>query len=140
MIELASARISSIAPPEAFFAKWTDHATWSVWSPDSEWVRLDGPVAEGATGVIKPKGGPKTRFVISTLTPGREYTDTSRFPGARLTFQHLLTRVGDRTELDVRVTLAGPLAWIWARILGNGFRTSVPADLRRLVELVESEA
>ncbi|MGH3427810.1 MAG: SRPBCC family protein [Terriglobales bacterium] len=140
MIELASARTSSLAAPEAFFAKWTDHATWPEWSPDIEWVRLDGPVVEGAAGVLKPKGGPKTRFVISTLTPGREYTDTSRFPGARLAFQHLVTRAGDHTELDVRVTLTGPLAWILVRVLGNRFRTSVPADLQRLVELVEAEA
>ncbi len=123
-----------------FFARWIDHDTWSEWSPDSEWVRLDGPVAVGTTGVLKPKGAPKTRFTISALIPDREYTDTSRFPGARLVFQHLVNRRDDLTGLDVRVTLDGPLAWFWARVLGGGFRESVPADLRRLVELVEMRA
>jgi hypothetical protein len=136
MIEIASAHASSSAAPGAFFARWVDHDTWPQWSPDSEWVRLDGPVAAGTNGVLKPKGGPKTRFTITALLPDREYTDTSHFPGAKLVFQHLAERHGERTELTVRVTLEGPLRRLWARILGDGFRTSVPADLARLVELV----
>lgn len=31
----------------------------------------------------------------------------------------------------------GPLALVWAKIMGGGFRESAQADLNRLVELVE---
>jgi hypothetical protein len=138
MIQLATAHATSTADPGAFFAKWIDHSSWSDWSPGSEWAKIDGPVAVGTTGALKPKGGPKTKFTIGTVEPNQEYTDISNFPGARLTFQHLAERTDDRTELRVRVTIDGPLGWLWARILGGGFRTSVPADLNRLVALVEA--
>ena len=139
MIALASAHTTSTASPAAFFARWIDHDTWTTWDTDTEWVRLDGPATLGATGTLKPKGGPQTRFTISTLTPDREYTDTSRLLGATLTFQHLAEVVDGRTHLTAHVTLTGPLARLWAAILGAGFVESVPAALNRLVTLVESQ-
>ena len=138
MITLGTASATSTAPASAFFARWIDHDTWGAWSPDTDWVRVDGPVALGAMGVIKPTGGPKTRFTISALDPDREYTDTSYLPGARLVFQHLVAE-GGVTTLDVAVSISGPLAWLWARVMGAGFRESTQADLDRLVALVESE-
>ncbi len=138
MRELVTAHLTSTAPPSAFFARWIDHDTWTTWDTDTEWVRFDGPSTLGATGVLKPKGGPRTRFTISALIPDREYTDTSTLPGATLTFQHLAEAVNGRTHLSATVTLTGPLAPLWARILGDGFAESVPAALHRLVALVES--
>ena len=38
----------------------------------------------------------------------------------------------------VAVTMAGPLARIWAKLLGGGFRKTVQPDLDRLVALVEA--
>ncbi len=67
VIELGTGNSVSSAIPAAFFARWIDHATWSAWNPDTEWVELDGPVALGTHGILKPVGGQKARFVISTL-------------------------------------------------------------------------
>lgn len=139
MITLGTATATSTAPASAFFARWIDHNTWGQWSPDTEWVRVTGPVVLGATGVIKPTGGPKTRFTISALDADREYTDTSYLPGARLVFQHLVALEDGVTRLDVAVSMSGPLAWLWAKVMGGGFRESTQADLDRLVALVEFE-
>ena len=52
--------------------------------PGYQWARVEGPVRAGARGVLKPKGGPKTKFVVSECEPGRLYTDfqpSSRAPG-----------------------------------------------------------
>jgi hypothetical protein len=138
MITLGTASATSTAPASGFYARWIDHASWEEWSPDTEWVRVDGPVELGATGVIKPTGGPKTRFSISALDPDREYTDTSYLPGARLVFQHLVSTNDGATRLEVAVSMTGPLAWLWARVMGGGFRESTQADLDRLVSLVEA--
>lgn len=138
MPTIVTATASSTATPADLFARWVDHATWSEWSPDTEWVRLDGPVTQGTTGTLKPNGGPKVRFRISQLTPDRSYVDVSRFPGGRLTFAHHARPSATGTDLEVVVRIDGPLAFLWARILGKGFRASAPADLQRLVRLVES--
>jgi Polyketide cyclase / dehydrase and lipid transport len=140
MITLGTASATSSASPSAFFARWVDHSTWGEWSPDTEWVHLDGDPALGITGVIKPLGGPKTRFTISAFDPNHEYTDTSFLPGARLVFQHLVTSTAGGTTLKVLVEIGGPLARIWAAIMGKGFRESAQADLDRLVALVEASS
>ncbi|PYC69075.1 hypothetical protein C7C46_28625 [Streptomyces tateyamensis] len=134
---IATAQISSTAAPAAFFARWADMATWPEWNADTEWVRLDGPFAQGSTGVLKPKGGPRTRFVIEVLDEA-EFTDVSLLLGARLTFRHLV-RVdpAGRTEVEVAVSLAGPLAPLWRRILGKGIAATLQQDLEALRAVAE---
>jgi len=130
---IAQAHITSSAAPAAFFARWADMATWPQWNTDTEWVRLDGPFTQGATGVLKPRGGPKVPFEVAVLVPGREFTDVSRLFGARLTFRHLVGRdEAGATRVDVEVTLTGPLSFFWNLALGKGIRASIQADLDRL--------
>ncbi|TDC50193.1 hypothetical protein E1212_15855 [Jiangella ureilytica] len=138
MIELACASRASTAAPSLFFDRWVDHSSWSEWSPDTQWVRVEGPVAAGARGVLKPKGGPRTRFLVAEHERDRVYTDVSRVPGATLTFRHAVAPSPAGSELTVRVWLDGPMSWLWARTAFRGFRHSVPSDLDRLIALVES--
>jgi Polyketide cyclase / dehydrase and lipid transport len=138
MRTLGTGHAVSAAPAAGFFARWADHDSWPLWSPDTQWVRLDGPAALGTTGRLKPVGAPAVRFAITAFAPAREYTDTSRLPGATLVFQHTAEEGVDGTRLGVRVTMAGPLTPLWARILGDGFQESAQADLDRLVALVEA--
>jgi hypothetical protein len=56
MTTIATAHVSTSAAPAAIFARWADTDTWPQWNSDTEWVRLDGPFVEGATGTLKPKG------------------------------------------------------------------------------------
>lgn len=138
MTEIAAASVTSSAPPAAFFARWADVATWPEWDHGIEWVRLDGPFAQGTTGTLKPKGGPKTRFVIASLVDGREFVDVSRLPGARLTFAHYVTPDADGgCSVRVQVDVSGPLRRLWALILGKGVRASLQHDLDRLARVAE---
>lgn len=139
MMNLGQAHITSAVAPSAFFDRWADMATWPEWNSDTEWVRLDGPFVTGATGVLKPKGGPKTTFVVSALVPDREFTDVSTLLGARLTFRHLVERTAEgMTRVDVTVTLGGPLARVWNLILGKGISTSLQRDLDQLKAAAEA--
>src|SRR5437764_10604604 len=112
MTTLAHASATSSATPAAFFARWADMATWPEWNTDTEWVRLDGPFVQGATGVLKPKGGPKVRFVVETLTD-TDFIDVSLLRGARLTFAHHIVATETGSRLQVTVSLDGPLAKLW---------------------------
>ena len=114
--------------------------TWPEWDEAVRWVRRDGPFAEGTTGTLKPKGGPKVSFVIVTIRDGREFTDRSTMLGATLTIRHLVT-VGDDglTGVDIEVSIDGPLARVWKVLIGKGIAGSTPAGLRRLVEVAEAD-
>ena len=132
MRTIATAEITSAAPAAAFFDRWADVATWPEWNLDTEWVRLDGPFEEGATGTLKPKGGPKVPFTVASLVPEREFVDVSRLFGARLTFAHHLTPGAGGCTVRVEVSMTGPLARVWTLLLGKGLRTSLQPDLERL--------
>lgn len=137
MTTLAAATITSAALPSAFFARWADMATWPQWNADTEWARLDGPFATGSTGVLKPKGGPKVKFVIAKLTAD-EFTDVSRLLGARLTFEHHVAVVPKGTRVRVAVSLTGPLAFLWNAILGKGIKDTLQRDLDALAAVAEA--
>ena len=137
---LSAAHATSTAPPSAFFERWADMDSWPEWDEAVRWVRRDGPFAEGTTGTLKPKGGPKVAFVIRTVQDGREFTDCSTMVGASLTIRHLVA-VGDdgRTGVDIEVSIAGPLARWWKLLIGKGIARSTPAGLHRLVEVAEAD-
>jgi hypothetical protein len=135
---ITEAHVSSPAAPARFFERWADMATWPEWNTDTAWVRLDGPFAAGATGQLKPKGGPTVSFVVERLTD-REFVDVSKLLGARLTFDHQVTpRVEGGCAIDVTVTLTGPLARVWNLVLGSGIRKTAQADLDRLAAAAEA--
>ncbi|RMI35193.1 SRPBCC family protein [Nocardia stercoris] len=137
MTQIATAHATSTAAPAAFFARWADMATWHEWNSDTEWARLDGPFEQGATGTLKPKGGPKVRFVVTELTD-TAFVDVSRMPGARIVFDHRIHVVAGRTEVSVTVSIEGPLRRLWTMILGADLAESVQPDLDALVATVES--
>lgn len=91
-----------------------------------------------AQASLKPRGGPKVKFVITTIEPGREYTDVTLLLGAKLTFQHLATATATGSDLAVSITMSGPLGWLWSRILGGNFKKTAQTDLDTLVQLAEA--
>ncbi|WP_060884754.1 SRPBCC family protein [Streptomyces caniscabiei] len=140
MITIGTAQTASTAAPSAFFARWADMATWPEWNADTEWVRLDGPFEAGSTGVLKPKGGPRTKFVIAELTDDR-FVDVSRLAGARMTFSHFVEETrGGGTKVQVTVTLSGPLSHLWNLILGNGIKATLQQDLDSLKAVAEASS
>ncbi len=38
---------------------WSDLANWHTWDSGVDWVRPDGPFAEGTTYTMKPSAGPE---------------------------------------------------------------------------------
>jgi len=52
-------------------------------------------------------------------------------------FQHTVEPAAPGCELHVLVTMDGPLAFAWSKIMGGGFHESAQADLDRLVAIAE---
>jgi len=138
----ALAEVTRTVPvtPAQLYDRWADCDTHPEWSTDLQWVRLAEPVAVGARGHLKPKGGPRLKFLVSELTPGQTFADTTLLPGGRLTFRHHAEANGTAAaDVTVTVTLTGPLAPVWRRILGlDDAATGANEDLDRLVELIGS--
>jgi len=98
-----------------------------------------GSVATRTRGVMKSKGAPKIKFIISTCVLERACGDTMKLVGTTLIVAHWVRPDGDdgSSQPGHVVTIEGPLAFGRADILGPGLKRSVGVSLNRLVALVE---
>lgn len=54
-------------------------------------------------------------------------------PGAMLTFEHLVSPAADGAEVAVTVRLDGPLAPLWARLVGRGMSDAARSSVSGLL-------
>ena len=108
----------------------------SIQTPGVARAKLDGPLAEGATGTVLGPGGPASKLTVLAIEPDRRFvTETSeRF--MRLRFEHELADAdGGQLQLTHRVRMTGLATPLMRRTVGPWLERSIPAALAALVEL-----
>ena len=117
------------------WAVWSDVAAWPRWDTAAEWVRPAGPMAVGQTYRIRPRQGPAATGTFTRVDPGHGYSDATPLFLCKLGFDHDVADLPDGRGVTIthRVTLAGPLSFAFARLLGRRIAAGSPAVLDRLV-------
>lgn len=129
------------ASPEGVWRLWSDVATWPDWDHGVQRATLAGAFAAGASGRLKPRGGPSLPFTLTEVREPDGFVDETRLPFAVLRFEHRLARGDDGTLITHAVRITGPAAPLFARALGRGIARDLPAAVRRLAALAaEREA
>lgn len=137
MIILAKTCQTTLAKPADIFNLWADIDHWADYDAGIEWAKLTDTFAEGGHYTIKPKGGPKVRATILAVETNRHFVDVSHLFGAKLTFEHVLTQQNDQTMVSITMTLHGPLAWLWAKILGKNQQADLEKSTGNLIKKAE---
>lgn len=118
--------------PEEVWRLWTTPSTWGDWDRGLVSARIDGPFRAGARGEIVDRSGRTSTFVVDVVEPGVRYAYHVALPGARLVLRRTLDR--DRPgQVRHDVTFRGPLAVVWALVLGRGFRRRLPPTVEALL-------
>ncbi len=107
----------SEATPDQAWAFWTDPERW-LGGP-IEVARLDGPFEVGARITTKVTGN---RLLTSTVTKIEKpwlWTGVAKGPGLRMTIDHVIDPTDGGVLLTERLTFAGPLAPLAARLMGG---------------------
>lgn len=131
---------TTTASPAELWARYAEPVRWPEWDDEISNVTMDGVMAAGARGTLKPAKGPATPFTFTEVTPGIAFTDVSRLPLARLTFTHLIEPVGNGCRFTHGVRITGPLSPLFARVLGRRVATTLPAAMRKLAKLAEAKS
>ena len=65
------------ATKEQIWKLWADVPNWNVWDAEVETSELFGQFQTGTKGVLKPVGGPKTKFEMTECSNFKSFTDRS---------------------------------------------------------------
>lgn len=104
---------------EQVWKVWTDLNQWHTWQSDIEYAKLDGEFQVGNTFLLKPKGGPRVNIEIIKVEPNRQFTDLTRFPGAKMYGSHEFVIHGDELEIKTTMSIEGPLSFVWRKIVAE---------------------
>jgi hypothetical protein len=115
---------------------YADPSAYPRWNPELAEASLDGPLAFGATIRIRFTTGLRLRFRVVEFEEGRLFTDEARLPLARLGHRHVVDpRPGGGATLTNTIYVRGPLATLWARVVGRRAAAALPAGQRAIEAL-----
>jgi hypothetical protein len=84
------------------------------------------------------EGGPTLSFVIGGFLAPTTCSDICRMPLARMKTLHTPEPAGPGTVMRVRITITGPLAWFWGRVMGRKHAAGLPAQTGRILAAARS--
>jgi hypothetical protein len=131
--------LTTKATPALLWPLYENVANWTLWDQELETVQLNGPFQAGSVGMLKPKGGPATRFRLTEVNPRVSFSDVSFLPLCQLYFKHSLEVSEGVTKLTHIIRFKGPLSFLWSRILGPKMAVGLPLAMKLLAEMGERE-
>lgn len=133
MVILAQTKQQANVSLDSIFALWADINNWAEYDKGIEWAKISEDFKVGSHYTIKPKGGPKVKATIMVIEPGKRFVDASHLLGAKLTFDHMLSQQDSITTVEVIMTIAGPLSWLWSKILGKNQQADLDTSTANLI-------
>jgi hypothetical protein len=89
--------------------------------------------------MLKPKGVPAVRIEITDIKEGLEFTDCTRFFGARMQDTHALEETSEGVKLTNTLRVTGPLKYLWIHLVAKHVADSIPQETEALVSLARSK-
>lgn len=120
---------------EAVWNIWGDVNNWSSWDEDLEYCRLETSFAADNEFILKPKGGPKVKIILSEVVPYKKFTTICKFLGATMYDIHELEEMTDGLQVSHTVLVTGPLRFIWIHLVAKKVAASVPHQTENLIAL-----
>jgi hypothetical protein len=120
---------------------YADVVAWPAWNDALASASLDAPFVAGSRARVRFRTGLRLRFTLVEVERERVFTDESRLPGARMGHRHELQPLpdGDGVRLINTIYIRGPLARLWAPILGPQAKKGLPGWQRRAAALAAAE-
>ena len=115
---------------------YIDARTWPRWNDAIASAEPDGPFAVGSRTRIRFRPGPlRLWFTLVEVEADRVFTDEGRLPLARMGHRHALEPIPDGVRLTNTLYFTGPLARLWAMLMGPTVRRGLPRWQRQAAEL-----
>jgi hypothetical protein len=123
---------------ETLWRLWLDVNNWTAWHGDLDYCRLEETFAVGSYFQLKPRGAPPVKIRITKVEDGTGFTDCTSFPGAKMYDTHEMEETPDGVRLTNILTVGGPLAFVWIKLVAENVARTVPEENDALVRLARS--
>jgi hypothetical protein len=117
---------------------WTDVNNWASWHGDLDYCKMEVPFAVGNHFMLKPKGAPAVKIVLTDVEEGYKFTDCTTFFGAKMYDTHELEETKEGLRLTNTLIVTGPLRFLWVKLVAQNVAATVPQDMDTLVALARS--
>lgn len=131
---------STQALPEKIWAVWTDVPQWHTWDKGLKKVVLSDSFHLNAKGFIYPDNGPKSKFIISELAPGKSYTFKTRIPFGWLYVTRKMVQKNGWTYFTHEVEFTSLLKSFFAKKLGANYRSILPQVMQEIKKQAEEKS
>ena len=128
------------ASADAVWRVWSDPSTWHEWNPNVQRMEMNGPFANGTTGVMHTNAGQHHRVQLAHVQAGRSFDlETSVIPLTHFTFHCEVLPIGQvGSTISQSLSVSGPLAFVFAPLAGERIAASFQALLDGLARKAES--
>jgi len=116
---------------------WTDINQWHTWRDDIEFAKLVGDFQVGNLIMLKPDFGPAVKIELIEVDANRQFIDLTRFPGAKMYGRHEIIERSDGLEIITSMSIAGPFAWLWQKLVAQGIANGIPQQTENLAHRVK---
>lgn len=123
---------------ERVYRLYADLTTWPQWDPAVLEVSLPAGLQAGSAGWLRAQGGPRTRIRVHEVSDAQSFTVASQLPGCKMLFGHTLKAVAGGVRATHTLSFAGPLAFVFRRLLGAKIAGTLPAALQGLKSMSET--
>ena len=130
--------VETLASPEAIWEIWQDVTNWNTWDQGIEFSTIDGPFKTGATGTLKPKGGPLVHTKLTAVEPKKLFIDEAKLTLARIIVSHFLNESNGKTHVTHQIEMKGPLAFFFAIVIGRNMKRNLPQEMAAMIKKAES--
>lgn len=132
-----SKRVNGLSA-EKVWATWIDVNQWHAWQPDIEQATIEGDFKVGNAFMLKPKSGPRVKIEIIHAEPLKQFTDLTRFPGAKMYGDHEFISHGNELEIKTTMSMVGPLSFLWRKLVAEDVANGMPAQTDSLIRKAQN--
>lgn len=129
----------TVATKEQIWKLWADVPNWKLWDAEVENSELFGQFQTGTKGVLKPTGGPKTKFEMTECTKFKSFTDRSFLPLCKMDFIHSMTETKEGLVITHKIVMTGFMTFLFSRVIGSKIKVGLPLAVEKLIELAEKK-
>lgn len=125
------------ATKEQIWKLWADVSNWNVWDAEVENAELFGQFQTGTKGILKPVGGPKTKFEMTECTELKSFTDRSFLPLCKMDFIHIMNETEEGLEITHKVIMSGFMTFLFSEVIGSKIKVGLPIAVEKLIDIAE---